>query len=102
MSALSSFPRKNFDQVITADKCFQDVDDIGIGAYDTDDMIEKLRALFSCIRESGMKLAIDKCQFRLRKIQFLGKTITSEGLAPISRKVENFAENLRCHKQLNK
>ena len=36
VSAFSSFMRRNLDQVFTADKCFQYVDDIGIGAYDTD------------------------------------------------------------------
>ena len=80
---------QNLDPVITADKCFQYVDDIGIGAYDAD-MIDELRAVFSCILESGLKLATDKCQFGRRKIQCLGNTITLEGPTSVSQKLENF------------
>ena len=93
VSAFSSFMCQKLDpskNVITADKCLQYVEDIGIGAHDTNDMLEKLRAVFTCIRESGMKLATDKCAFGLREIQFLGNTITSEGLTPITQKITNF------------
>ena len=40
VSAFSSFMRQNLDTVITADKCFQYVDDIGVGAHDLPDMLE--------------------------------------------------------------
>ena len=44
-----------------------------------------------CVRESGMKLVTDKCAFRLKEIQFLGNTITSEGLTPMKKNIfENF------------
>ena len=59
------------------------------------DMIEKLRAVFSCIRESGMKLSTKKCQFGLRKIQFLGNTITSRGLHTHITKSQKFLEKLQ-------
>ena len=52
LSAFSSFMRQNLDPVITADKCFQYVDDIGAGAHDLPDMLEKLSAVFTSIRES--------------------------------------------------
>ena len=64
------------------------------------DMIEKLRAVFSCIRESGMKLATEKRQFGLRKIQFIGNTITSEGLTPISQKDKNFLKTFKRPKTI--
>ena len=98
VSAFSSFMRQNLDPVITADKCFQYVDDIGIGAYDTEDMLEKLEAVFKCIRESGMKLATDKCAFGLAEIQFLGNTITSEGLTPIRQKITTFLNSFKMPK----
>ena len=94
VSAFRSFMRQNLDPVITAGKCFQYVD-IGIGAHDTNDMLEKLRAVFTCIRESGMKLATDKCAFGLREIQFLGNTISSEGLTPITQKITTFLKTFR-------
>ena len=76
VSAFSSFMRQNLDTVITADSLIQYIDDIGVGAHDRPDMLEKLSAVFTCIRESGMKLATDKCAFGLKEIEFLGNTIT--------------------------
>ena len=66
VSAFSSFMRQYLNPVMTADKCLQYVDDIAIGAHDTNYMLEKLRAVFTCICESGLKLATDK--FDLKEI----------------------------------
>ena len=63
--------RQNLDPLIAADKCFQYVDDIGIGAHDTKGILEKIRAVFTCIRETRMKLTNDKCAFGLREKQSL-------------------------------
>ena len=81
--------------MITVDKCFQYVDDIGIGAHDANDMLEKFRAVCTCIRESGMKLATDKCAIVLREEEFLGNTITSEGLTPIKQNITTFLKTFR-------
>ena len=85
VSAFSSCMRQNLHTVITADNCFQYLEDIVIGADDTNDMLERLRADFTCIRESGMKLATDKWPFGLKEKQSLGNKITSDGLAPIKK-----------------
>ena len=47
VSAFSSFMRLNIDPVITADKCSQQVDKIGIGAHGANNMLEKLREVFT-------------------------------------------------------
>ena len=99
VSGFSSFMRQYLEPVITADKCFQYVDDIGVGAHDLQDMLEKLSAVFTSIRESGMKLATDKCTFGFKETQFLGNTITSEGS---TRKLRLFAEHSRFRKMLSK
>ena len=78
VSAFSSFMQQNLDNVITADKCFQYVDGISVGAHDLQDMLEKLIAVLTCIMESGMKSATDKCAVGLKEIQFLGNTITQQ------------------------
>ena len=87
--------RQNLNPVIIADKCFQYVDDIGIGAHDTNDMLEKVRAVFTSIRESGMKLARDKCAFERKEIQFFGHIVNSEGLTPIKQKIATFLKTFR-------
>ena len=95
VSAFSSFMRQNLDPVVIVDKCSQCVDKIGIGAHDLPDMLEKLSAVFTCIRESELKPSTDKCAFGLKEIQFLGNTITSEGLNPIKQKIVAFSSFLQ-------
>ena len=41
-------------------------------------MLEKLSAVFTCVRESGIKLATDKFAFGSKEIQFLVNTIISD------------------------
>ena len=82
LSAFSSFKREYLDQVITADKCDQYFDDIGIAASDADLLIKNLRATFESMREAGSKLTMHKCHFGATEIDFLGRTITPEGVKP--------------------
>ena len=63
LSAFSSFMREYSDEVIKADQCAQDVDDIGIAANSLTQLIRNIRAVFACIRQAGLKLSFDKCQF---------------------------------------
>ena len=90
--------RQSLDPVITADKCFQYVDDIGVGAHDLPDMLEKLSAVFTCIRESGMKLGTDKCAFEKNSV--LGEHDNFRGFDP--HQPELFSEHSRCRKMLSK
>ena len=100
MSSFSSYMRKFLDPVITADKCFQYVDDIGLGAKSVDEMLAHLDDVFLHIRNSGLKLSVNKCQFGLDKIEFLGNTITPEGMAPTLEKVEKFLKDLPIPKNV--
>ena len=77
LSAFSSFLRKYLKRVIKAYQCAQYVDDIGIAANDVDQLFRNLRATFDCIRETGLKLTMHKCNFVATKIDFLG-----DGLSP--------------------
>ena len=82
LSAFSSFLREYLDKVIKADQCAQYVDDIGIAANDADHLIKNLKATFECIRHAGLKLTMHKCHFGATEIDFLGRTITPEGVKP--------------------
>ena len=92
--------RQNLDPVITAEKCFQYVEDIGVAAHDLQDMLEKLSAVSTCIRESGTKLATDKSAFGLKEIQFLGKTLTSEGLLSNKQKIATLLKTFNMPKNI--
>ena len=39
-----------------------------------------------------MKLTIEKCHFGVKKVQFLGRTISPKGISPQARKIQNFLD----------
>ena len=91
VSAFSSFMRKFLDTVVKADQCAQCMDDIGIAANNAAD----LRAVFQCIRNTRLKLTVEKCHFGVRQVEFLGRTISSEGLSPQTHKIQKLSYKLR-------
>ena len=98
VSAFSSFMREYLDPVVKADQCAQYVDDIGIAANNATDLIRNIRAVFKCIRKTGLKLTIEKCHFGVRQVEFLRRTISPEGISPQARKIQNFLGKLRFPK----
>ena len=98
VSAFSSFMREYLDPVVKADQCAQYVDDIGTAANNATDLTRNIRAVFKCIRQAGLKLTIQKCHFGVRQVEFLGRTISPEGISPQARKIQNFLAKLRFPK----
>ena len=90
--------RVSCDPVVKADQCTQYVDDIGIAANNAMDLTRNIRAVFKCIRNAGLKLTVEKCHFGVRQVEFLGRTISSEGVLPQSHKSQNFLNKLRFPK----
>ena len=80
VSACLSFMREYLDPVVKADQCARYVDDIGIAAINATDLTRNIRAIFKCIRRAGLKLTIEKCHFGIKQVEFLGRTISSEGV----------------------
>ena len=98
LSAFSSLMREYLDKVIKADHCAQYVDDIGIAANDADHLIANPRATFKCIQEAGLKLTMHKCHFGAKETDFLGRTITPQGVKPQKQNVQNFLEKTKFPK----
>ena len=94
VSAFSSFMREYLDPVVKADQCAQYVDDIGIAANNSTDLTRNFRAVFKCLREAGLKLTIEKSHFGVRQVEFLGETISPEGISQQARKNQNFLDKL--------
>ena len=92
LSAFSSFMREYLDKVIKTDQCAQYVDDIGIAA---EQLIKNLRATFQCIGHAGLKLTMHKCHFGAKETDFLGRTITPNGVRPQQPRVQNFLEKTK-------
>ena len=98
VSAFLSFMREYLDPVVKADQCAQYVDDIGIAANNASDLTRNIRAVFQCIRKAGLKKTIEKCHFGVRLVEFLGRTISSEGVSPQAHKIQNVLNKLRFPK----
>ena len=81
LSAFSSFMREYLDRAINVDQCAQYVDDIDIAANDTKQLCIKIKAVFGCIRNAGLKLSMSKCHFGDKQVDFLGRTIPPHGVA---------------------
>ena len=98
LSAFSSFMREYLDKVIKADQCAQYVDDIGLAANHPDHLIKNLKTTFECIRHARLKLTMHKCHFGATEIDFLGRTITPEGVKPQKERIPNFLEKTKFPK----
>ena len=98
LSAFSSFMRKYLDKAIKADQCAQYVDDIGIAANDSTQLCINIKTVFECIRKAGLKLTMAKCHFGVKQVDFLGRTITPEGVSPQTEKVKQFLQKLKFPK----
>ena len=97
-SAFSSFMRVYLDPVVKADQCARNVDDIGMVANNATEPTRDIRAVFKCILQAGLKLTIETCHFGVRQVEFLGRTISSQGVSPQSHKFQNFLSKLRFPK----
>ena len=95
LSAFSSFIREYLDPVIKADQCAQYVDDNGIAANTPEQLIKNLRAIFQCLRTAGLKLSMTKCHFGVQEVDLLGRTITTNGVAPQKQKISKFLEKVK-------
>ena len=98
VSAFSSIMREYLDPVVKADQCAQYIDDTGNAANNATDLTRSIRAVFKCIREAGLKLTVENCHFGVRQVEFLGRTISPEGISPQARKIQNFLDKLRFPK----
>ena len=87
VSASSSSLREYLDPVVKADQCAQIADDFGFAANNATDLSRNIPAFFKSIRKAGLKLTIERCHFRVKQVEFLGRTVSSEGKSPQNSKL---------------
>ena len=95
LSAFTSVVREYFDPLVKADRCAQYVDDIGIAANTSDELIENLELVFQQLSKAGLKLSMNKCEFGQQQIEYLGKSISSTGIAPIEKRIPDYLKKLK-------
>ena len=71
------------------------MDDIGCGVETFEQMIPTLRQIFDCLRKLGLRLTPHKWEFGMTSINFLGNTITPQGLKPETEKIEKFLKTMK-------
>ena len=79
--------REYLNTVVEADQCDQNVDDIRTAAKNARDLTRKNRATFQCVRQAGLKVRFEKCCLGIRQFEFIGRTISSEGVSQQTHKV---------------
>ena len=92
VSAILSFKCKFSHPVVKAVQCAQYGDDTGIAANNATDLIRNIWLVFECIHRAGSKLTIKNFHFGIRQFELLRKTISSEGISPDARKIQNFLD----------
>ena len=93
--SFSNFTREYLGPVVEPDHRAQYVDDIGLAASKAMDLSRNVRAVLQCIRNAILKFTIANCHFGARKIEFLGRTISTEKVPPQTHKIQNLLNNLR-------
>ena len=68
--------------------------DIGTAANNAADLTQNIRIVFKYIRQARLKLIIEIFHFGVRQVEFLGRTISPEGIAPQARKIQKFLDKL--------
>ena len=98
LSAFNSTVREYLDPLVKADKCAQYVDDIFIAANNVQESVNNIESVFIRIRKASLKLSMAKCAFGHPEIEFLGRSITSKGVALIGEKLTNSWKTSNCRR----
>ena len=87
LSAFNSTVREYLDPLV--------VDDIGIAVNTVEELVTNFEAVFNKIRKASLKLSKAKCAFGHPEIEFLSRSFTTKGIAPIENKIDMFLKNIK-------
>jgi hypothetical protein len=73
---------------LTWEECLVYLDDIIIYAKSFDEHLNRLKHVLERLREGGLKIKLEKCNFLVEEVKYLGHTVTKEGVKPDIRKVD--------------
>ena len=92
MQAPAYFQRLINKVLVGLDFAFGYLDNILIHSPDVPTHLVHMRQLFQRLREAGLKLNREKCNFFKSHIQYLGHLISGEGIEPLPEKLESIKE----------
>lgn len=70
------------------DICLVYLDDIIVFSTSLQEHIERLRLVFERLRQSNLKIQLDKSEFLQKEVDYLGHVVTPEGVKPNPLKIE--------------
>ncbi|GBN25890.1 Retrovirus-related Pol polyprotein from transposon 17.6 [Araneus ventricosus] len=91
-SAAQTFQRFINEVLYGFDFCFAYVDDILMFSKDKKEHMQHLEQIFKRFVKFGITINESKCEFGKPQVDFLGHTINSEGILPMSTKVKAIQE----------
>ena len=68
------------------------MDDIIVYTSDVSSHLKTLELVFERLREAGLRVKLKKCRFFMKQLDFLGHTVTSEGIRTQENKVKAIVE----------
>ena len=68
------------------------IDDILVSGKDEAAHLQSLDEVFTCLEKHGFRLKLEKCEFLLPKVEYLGHQISSDGIQPLPSKVTAIIE----------
>lgn len=74
---------------LQGERCFVYLDDIVVFASSLQEHEQKLTEVFDRLRQHGLKIQPDKCEFLRKEVGYLGHIISSEGVKPNPDKVKS-------------
>ena len=86
-NACGTFCRFIAEVTLGIENIFVFFDDILVASVTEHEHLDILRQLFVRLRQYGLVLNIDKCEFGKSEIEFLGYKVTSEGITPLPSRV---------------
>ena len=95
LSAFTSVVREYLGPLVKADRCTQYVDDIGIAANTPDELTENLELVFQQLSQAGLNCSMNTREFGQHQIEYLGKFISSTGIAPIEKCITGYLNKLK-------
>ena len=75
-------------RVLIGKNCFVYLDDIVVFGSSFQEHNENLLILFERLRQTGLKLQPDKCEYLRPEFEYLGNVITEEGVKPNPNKIQ--------------
>ena len=68
------------------------IDDILVTGRNCKEYEENLREVFWCLQQFGLKIKLEKCQVFQESMDYLGHTISCQGLAPTKERVVSIVQ----------